>query len=49
MQEVQAHEDHAGHPEVEDVAGSIEHLRRIEAAQVFSVGGPPERDEGPER
>ena len=46
--EVQAQEDHPGHPQVDDVAARIEHLGGIEAAQVLRVLRPAERGEWPE-
>src|SRR5207302_9350120 len=42
-------ENHAGDPEIEDVASRVEHLGWIEAAQVLGVVRPSQGDERPER
>ena len=45
---VQAHHDHAGDPQRDDLAGGDEHVRRVKGLEVRRLLGPAQRGERPE-
>ena len=47
--EVKPHENHARHPEEDDVEPRLHHRRRVELRQVCGLLRPAQRREGPER
>ena len=49
VHEPQAHHDHSGNPEKDDVEAGDQHAARIEPGQAFRALGPSQRGEGPQR